>query len=356
MNSLESATTNSPSSLSDSQERVASAPSWCEKVYEFFRSFVHPTKAPSEPAQARAPFFFKLERADIPASEPVYILGVHSSLAPNELPPEVLSKIESCKVLICSPPVVAKTSKDEFATFIRLMQKQFEDPDVEGLKKMMLMLAIDKGMQDDLITDLRKRIEEYRIWRPHWTGQLTLQVRQRLEIVLSEYGLKLEELHPQLVCAVLQHRISLPKTPSLLEVELKQFKEKNQTVHVIENDFKFSSKFEEIIFDWTEVFSVKEMTSYLTQVIPIIDGAAIGEKSDYDQFAKKKVNLSSIQASGTGSLTDMTEQLEWYKKLTSLLLESKQSTVILVPYPLLFGQFGLISGLERLDYRIGHFT
>jgi hypothetical protein len=356
MNSLEPVTTRSPLNSSDSQERVASAPSWCEKVYEFFRSFVHPTKAPSEPAWTIPPFFFKLERADIPASEPVYILGVHSSLAPNELPPEVLSKIESCKVLICSPPVVAKTSKVEFATFIRLMQKQFEDPDVEGLKKMMQPLLIEEEMQDKLITDLRKRIEEYRIWRPHWTDQLTLQVRQRLEIVLSEYGLKLEELHPQLVCAVLQHRISLPKTPSLLEVELKQFKEKNQTVHVIENNFKFSSKFEDFIFDWTEVFSVKELTSYLTQVIPVIDEAAIGEKSDYDQFAKEKVNLSSIQASETDSLTGMREQLEWYTKLTRLLLDSTQSTVVLVPYPLLFGQFGLIPGLERLDYRIGHFT
>ena len=110
----------------------SAAPSYFSAVANFFYSFFQKT-TPTPPLEASrvavkmsAPFLFKITGRDIPTSQPVYILGVHPSLTTQELPAEVIGRMASCDVLVCTTPEDQSKVKERFAQFIREMQKQYQ--------------------------------------------------------------------------------------------------------------------------------------------------------------------------------------------------------------------------------------
>jgi hypothetical protein len=319
-----------------------------EWIYEIFRNYFHPTST------IQAPYFFQITGGEISATKPVYVLGIHTLLKTSEIPSEVISRIESCDMLIYSPPTLnTSTLKQEFGEFIRLMQKQFDVPDVTYLQKTMTTLYFPEDYQAVLLQELPKRSQEYKVWGPLWIGQLPTSVRQRIETFLAEYGLKLEELHPMLVEAVLRHRISLPKEETFAEVVIRHFRENQKKVHVIENLVRFASMFESITAEWEDPFDVKSSLRALT-VMAARQGSLQTElQFDYNQYAagEKPLNVKLIKESSHDEIGIIPEQMQWIDTIRPL-LTSNHSTAIVVPYEILEGPVGLLSCLELARYTV----
>lgn len=311
---------------------------------------------------ALSPLLFRITGKDIPPHQEICVFGTCHELKASEYPKTVLDVIKKCNLLVSEISIELGTSFDLQATirkvFIRVrgdIHKNLLNFNEKWFRTNLAKTGWYYEEIDQRIPVLKEKSEEFREDQSKWVASLQQTEKSQIQKQLDIYNLKLVDLDPLFVEAILDHKMTIREYTSdgVENVILSHFKDRNCPIIELDNDDSILAIFMEDVLSDIEDYSLTECLNSIREFMrQLVSGQFDddGAKNIYYSYLNSSTPFD-VEASTDSSRSVRYRECQWIPKIISA-IDQKVSTAVDLGYEHLSGIF---KSLKSQGYTIEHY-